>query len=53
MLQAVNNLKHRLSISFNYSIFFKALSLIFEGDVAIAVSAALTLIYNHFELFHV
>lgn len=53
MIQTVGaRLKCRLPLSFNYNILFKALSLIFEADFAIAVSAALSLLYDNFDIFH-
>lgn len=53
ILQAVGaRLKQRLPLNFNYNIFFKTLSIIFEADFSIAVSAALTLVYSNFDLFH-
>lgn len=53
MLQTVGSrLKRRLPFSFNYNIFFKALTIIFDTDFSIAVTSALTMIYNKFDMFH-
>ena len=48
-----SHLKGHLPINFNYKIFFKALKIIIEGDSAMTVTAALTLVYTHFPLFHI
>ncbi len=54
MLQTVgNSLKSRLPLSFNYNVLFKTLTIIFDTDFSIAVNAALTLIYNNFDIFHI
>lgn len=53
MLQTVGSRqKRRLPFSFNYNIFFKALTIIFDTDFSIAVTSALTMIYNKFDMFH-
>ena len=42
----------QMPVSFNYSFFFKAIKIMLEVDFSVTVSATLTLIYNHFSLFH-
>lgn len=53
IFQEVGKRLKQLPISFNYNFFFKALKIIFEINFSVAVSAALTLIYNNFSFFHV
>jgi hypothetical protein len=47
------NKKKFLPISFNYSYFFKSLKIILESESSMGISSALTLIYNHFNLYHI
>lgn len=52
ILKSVSAKHKHLPFSFNYSFFFKALTIIFESDFSMSVSSALTLIYTHFDIFH-
>jgi hypothetical protein len=45
--------KKSLPISFNYSFFFKGIKIILESEFSMGISSALSLIYNHFSLFHI
>jgi hypothetical protein len=41
-----------LPISFNYSFFFKGIKIILSSEFAMGISCLLSLLYNHFQLFH-
>ncbi len=45
--------KRILSISFNYSYFFKSLKIILESQSSLGINSVLNLIYSHFNLFHI
>ena len=47
---AVN--RKKIPATFNYAIFLKGLKIILESDFSFAISKAMILIYNHFNLFN-
>lgn len=52
ILKSFTSRRQNLPISFNYSFLFKGLRIILQSEFAMGVSCALSLIYNHFQLFH-
>jgi hypothetical protein len=52
ILKSFTSRKQALPISFNYSFLFKGVRIILQSEFAMGVSCALSLLYNHFELFH-
>ena len=52
IFEAVGKRMKQVPVSFNYSFFFKAIKIMLEVDFSVTMGATLTLLYNHFNLFH-